>query len=565
MKEYKIGENMSSGAEKVENVIREKQAEEQTNIPNDGGRVALNNENDRAAHRVEHAIHIAEQKKARAVQAEQRRAQRRERKAAERFSREQKLQERLREEEKRRKRTPGFGGWLAAVVTLGAVCLILATVVTVGAIDMSRAKQAIADGYRGSLYELVGIVENIDNDLDRARISASPEQQSRILTDMLVQARVAETDVEKIPVAAEEDANLSNFFNTTARTCERLLSKIRDGGSLDEQDVVNIEKLYVKSHKVRQTLAELASTLTTDDMMLFIKGGENKLSSALRSIEEMTMDENKLNADMGGGKEQTPPHNRQKSGENTDKGETVATQGGGENSPKQDEKKQPQKIDVAKAEKLLLKYFKDYNVQSVSFLGEMHEKQFPVYNFELLDGDENSLYAQVSAMDGTLVRFNYYRECQDRKFDVENAKTLAENFLTSLGYESVTAIRSSELGTDEDFLFCYEQDGVVYYEDAIKVKVCLERGVVSGMDALQFMKNHRGRVEPSAKLNLSQAREKLHKNLSVDSARMCVIKAGGKERCAYEFLCSYKDENYLVYIDADTGRELSIINTKTFQ
>lgn len=564
MKENKIGENMSSGAEKVENVIRENEQQEQQNTAYDGGRVALNKENDHAAHRVEHAIQVAEQKKANALKAEQRRAQKRERKAAEKAARERRLQEQNREKEKQRKRTPGFGGWLAAVITLGAVCLILATVVTVGAIDMSRTKQSIADGYRGSLYELVGIVENIDNDLDRARISASPEQQSRILTDTLVQARVAETDVEKMPVSAEEDANLSTFFNNTARTCERLLSKIRNGESLDDKDVAAIEKLYQKSHQVRGVLNELATTMTTDDMMLFIKGGENRLSSALRSIEEMTMEENKLGADMGGGKQEMPPHKEQKEQE---KDKAVAAQGEGEGeiSAKNGKEKEPQKIDAAKAEELVRKYFKDYSIDTVSFIGETHDKKLPVYNFELMDTDENSLYAQVSTADGTLVRFNYYRECQDKKFDVENAKMLAENFLASLGYENVTAIRSSELGTDEDFLFCYEQDGVVYYGDAIKVKVCLERGVVSGMDATGFIKNHRGRVEPSAKINLSQAREKLHKNLSVESARMCVIKAGGKERCAYEFLCSYKEDMYLVYIDADTGRELSIVNTKTLR
>ena len=559
MKENKIGENMSSGAEKVENVIRENERKQLENPSYDRGRVALNKENDQAAHRVEHAIHVAERKKAHAIKAEQRRAEKRERKAAERAARKRENQQRVREQDKQKKRVPGFGGWLAAVIALGATCLVLATVVTVGAIDMSRTKQGVADGYRSSLYELVGIVENIDNDLDRVRISASPQQQSRILTDALVQARVAETDVEKIPVSAEDDANFSAFFNHTARTCEHLLSKIRDGGSLDEKDTALLDKLYQKSHGVRQTLGELASTMTTDDMVLFLKGGENRLTDAFRSIEEMTMEENKLGKNMGSGQQEMPPHQKQKEQE---KDKAVSAQG--DNASQGGEQKNA-KIDSAKAEELVFGYFKGYSIDGIAFLGETHDKHVPMYNFGLTDKEGNSLYAQVSAMDGALVRFNYYKECSEKKFDEENAKMLAENFLTSLGYEGVTAVRSTALGTDEDFLFCYEQDGVVYYDDAIKVKVCLERGVVSGLDATEFIKNHKGRVEPNAKLNLSQAREKLHKDLTMESARMCVIKAGGKERCAYEFLCSYKDEMYLVYIDADTGRELSIVNTKTFR
>lgn len=555
---------MSSGAEKVENVIRENGQVKDEKLSNDGDRVALNLENERAAHRVEHAVHMAEQKKARAYQAEEKRARERERKAALRSAREQKLQARLREQEKRRKRTPGFGGWIAAVVTLGAICLILATVVTVGAIDMARTKQGVVDGYRSSLYELVGIVENIDNDLDRARVSASSKQQSRILTDMLVQARVAETDVEKIPVESNENANLSRFFNSTANTCERLLAKLRNGEALDEKDQEQIQSLYQKSHKARQTLYELSSTLTTDDMMLFLKGGENKLTSALRAIEEMTMDENKLKADMDGGREQDVKHDNKKSGKIDEQEQAVSSQPQEGNfiKPNPAEMK---KVDVAQAEKLLLQYFKEYPIKNNSFIGETRDRGMLLYNFELTDQNDNSLYAQISAMDGALVRFNYYQECQEKKFDVENAKTLAENFLESLGYENLTVMRNNEFGTDEDFLFCFEQDGVVYYEDAIKVKVCLERGVVSGMDATRFLKNHRSRVEPNAKINLSQAREKLHKKLNVESARMCVIKANKQECCAYEFLCSYEDEMYLVYIDANSGEEISIVNTKTLR
>lgn len=558
MKENKIGENKSSGAEKVENIIREKEQQSTHNSLQDGDRVALNKENDNANHRVEYAIQFAEKRKANAIRAERRRAEKRERRAAEKTLREKKLQEQLREKEKQRKRSAGFGGWLAAVITLGAVCLVLATVVTVGAIDMSRTKQGIADGYRASLYELVGIVENIDNDLDRARISASPEQQSRILTDALIQARVAETDVEKMPISAEEDANLTSFFNRTARVCEGMLAKIRNGEQLNDKDVEMVEGLYQKSHQVRQTLNELATTMTTDDMMLFLKGGENKLSTAIRSIEEMTLEENKLGADMGGGKGETPPHKNQ-----TDNGKGEKPTFMQSENQKETRLEKAQKIDVKKAEELVKKYFKNYSIQSISFIGEAHNKWLPVYNFELMDNEENSLYAQISALDGALIRFNYYRECQDKKFDGDNAKMIAENFLSSLGYENVTAIRSSGLGTDEDFLFCYEKDGVVYYSDAIKVKVCLERGIVSGMDAGEFIKNHRDRLEPSAKITLAQARENLHHSVEVESARMCVINIGPKERCAYEFLCSYKDDNYLIYIDAETGRELSIVNTKS--
>ncbi len=551
MKDNQVGKNMSSGAEKVETVSNQHATEQRMDIPNAGGRVELNNqlhaEKEQAEHRIEQAVAQTERKKARAILAEQRMAEKRERRAELKAVRERRKEERSRQEEKQKKRTPGYGGWLAAVITLGAACLVLATVVTVGAIEMSKTKQLMVSGYRGSLYELVGVVENIDDDLDRARISASPQQQGRILTDMLVQARIAETDVEKLPISAEQDANLSAFFNRTAKTCERMLAKLRDGESLTEQDIQTVERLYKTSHSIRATLDELAATLTTDDMMLFIKGGgEDRLTSALQKVEETTLQENTLDKDMGAGKE---PRKKEKS-------QNQPTKGVGEKS---------EKIDPAKAEELVRGYFKEYSIDTVNYVGETHAKGLPVYNYELLDKDETRLDAQVSSLDGTLVKFNYFKECKEVKFDTEKAKLLAESFLATLGYDNVTAVRVSEMGTDGDFLFCYETDGVVYYKDAIKVKVCLERGLVSGMDASGFLKNHHTRVEPTAKLNLSEAREKLSDKLEVESAKMCVIDVAGKERSAYEFLCSYQDELYFVYVDANTGRELSIINVKNLR
>ena len=100
MKENKIGENQSSGAEKVENIIREKHAKNVQNESFDGGRDALNKENAHAASRIEHAVRLSEQRKARAIAAEQKRARHREQKAAEKSIRERKLQEQARENSK---------------------------------------------------------------------------------------------------------------------------------------------------------------------------------------------------------------------------------------------------------------------------------------------------------------------------------------------------------------------------------------------------------------------------------------------------------------------------------
>ena len=113
-----------------------------------------------------------------------------------------------------------------------------------------------------------------------------------------------------------------------------------------------------------------------------------------------------------------------------------------------------------------------------------------------------------------------------------------------------------------DFTFVYEDDDVAYYPDEVRVKICRSRGVVTGFDASKYLQNHKERKDVEPKLSLGKAKTKLHKNLTVESSRLAVLPAGRKERAAYEFLCSYGEEMYFVYMDANSGEEIAIINAR---
>ena len=173
------------------------------------------------------------------------------------------------------------------------------------------------------------------------------------------------------------------------------------------------------------------------------------------------------------------------------------------------------------------------------------------------------LFAELSQKDGALIKFDYYEDCQSDTFDIHNAERIAEEFLEKLGYEDMEVVRYKENGTMTDFTFVYEDDGVAYYPDEVRVKICRSRGVVTGFDASKYMQNHKKREDVSPKLSLGEAQERLHKNLTVESSRLAVVQAGRRERVAYEFLCSYDKELYFVYLDGNTGEEISIINART--
>ncbi|MBQ5927300.1 MAG: germination protein YpeB, partial [Clostridia bacterium] len=440
--------------------------------------------------------------------------------------REQRLKDRQHRRETRR--TPGFGGWLAAVISLGAVCLALTSVLTYGALNLTKANGMITTGYRGNLYELVGIMDEVDVDLNKARVASGKEEQEKLLTDLLVQARLAESNLEKMPFSSKDDENMTAFLNRTAFTAERMLEKLRSGEGLSEADAQKIETLYRTNHEIRSKLDELVMQASDKDLDCMLKGKKNKIVERFKEMERTAM----------------PDH--------ADKVESPF-----EGALKRSEDGKKKEISTMEAEEQCRSYFKDFAVEKIEYAGETISQKINAYNFFLTDKDGVKIFAEISK-DGKLVEFDYFKPCKKTNFDLDRCKDIAQDFLSSLGYENMKPVWMSEGGATVTLHFVYEQDGVLVHSDMVKVKICQERGVVSGLDASAFLKNHRGRGEMNFKITAEQGKNTLNKNLTVLSESAVLIPAQGKERTAYEFICSYDDTQYFIYVDGNSGKEIAI-------
>ena len=392
--------------------------------------------------------------------------------------------------------------------------------------------------HRATMSELTGVMEHVDDDLDRMRISASATQQSRILSDLLVQSRLAAQDLERLPISAEAEKNMTTFVNRTAKACQRMLAKLASGETLSAEDMQTIERLYQTNHSVRTELDKLMANMQDKDLMDYIKEGVGSVADTLKNLENLTLEENRMAFD--------------KAKEKIDE----KAQG------KMSEEGATKRIEPAKAEQLCMAYFSDYSIQDFQCVGETVSRSYAAYNVQGYDDKGTLLFAELSQKDGTLLRFDYYEDCNQETFDLKNARRIAEEFLDKLGYDDMEVVRLRENGTTTDFTYVYFDDGVAYYPDEVHVKVCRTRGVVTGLDATKFIKNHKDREEPDVKYNLAQAQAKLKKGLEVEASRLSVVGTARGEVAAYEFLCSYGGEMYFVFLDANTGEEISIVNAK---
>lgn len=440
-----------------------------------------------------------------------------------------------RAEKNDKRHAPGFGGWLAAVITLGVTTLALGTMTTYGWINMNGMQAEIASTHTESVYELNSIVDNLDANLSKARVANSQSEQVKLLSEIAIESEMAETVLERLPVETQFTQNATSFVNKMGDSAQGMLRQVSGGKKLSDSQIASLEYMYKANAQLKKTINELVSEAGTGDVLAAMRGKTDGLFYV--SFGELENNPVEVPKEINDG-----PF-----AENVKKASSKNLKG-------------LKEITASEAENLAKKYFKDYNVTEANCTGEATAEQLTVYNLSLKTND-GEMYAQISKQGGKVVEFNSYKDCSDKNFSVERCIDIAEDFLESLGYDDMKAVWTSENGTTCNLNFVYEDDDVIYYSDMVKVKVCEERGIVTGAEALSYVLNHTDRHidDDDATLTKSEARAKLHKGFDVKGARLAVIPVEGAEVLCYEFNGEYEGSEYYIYIDATTGNEVQVL------
>lgn len=148
----------------------------------------------------------------------------------------------------------------------------------------------------------------------------------------------------------------------------------------------------------------------------------------------------------------------------------------------------------------------------------------------------------------------------ESSIDEETAVSKAKEYLSQLGYKSMTSSYYSVYDGVCTVNFAYNQNGVICYPDLIKVSISLDSGEMAALDARTYLANH---TEHSTDFTLTEAeaRARINKALDIISVRKSVIPTEAEtEYSCYEVHCSDTQGNEaLIYIDGKTGQEREIL------
>lgn len=429
----------------------------------------------------------------------------------------------------------GYGGWLAAVISLGCATLVLAGLLTFSIFEPSKTQSGYNDQNARGFYDLVGYVDNIDVNLSKFMASNDDGVRQKLLGDVRVQSNLAVENLSSLAIKDDSKYYTTKFINQTGDYAKYLGEKLMSGKPLTEKDVLTIESIYETNRYIKESLDELTGEIDENfDFSTIYEGkDDNVVIKRFKDLESKSVEYPHMVYD-GAFADEIKSGNAESL-------------------------KNEKEVSESEATDMLKKYFSNLTLGEVTLTGDINDEVLSGYNFTAVDGDGVQIDAQLSKKGGKLMNFNYYKECSALNYDLEACKKIADEFLKKAGLKNMKAVWVLEDGANATVNYAYEQDGVICYSDLVKISVCRERGAVNGMDAKNYYLNHKVRKLATPLIKLGEAQSRLNGSLTVQKSSLALIpQNGGSETLAYEFIAGKGDDTYYVYIDALTGAEADI-------
>lgn len=460
----------------------------------------------------------------------------RERKAEAKAEKKRAKQMKKRERERRRKENKGYGGWLAAVISLGVTVLVLSSVLAMNIFMPTATDKQLAAMYEKSYYDTVTYVSNLDSNLSKALATKDGDALQKYMLELAVQSELAENDINRLPLEDSAKFYTTKLINQIGDFAKYLNKKLIDGESLTESDIAALNQLYEANRQFKESLARITYKMGEGYDFKKLEKDGSELLSGMEELQNLSAEYPELIYD-------------------------------GPFSDGQNQKEVKglvgEEITVEQAREKFVAVFNEYGISEIEDAGETSGR-FDCYNFTAMS-DGARIYAQISKKGGHVILFDYYKDCSVINYDGEDLIPVGQEFLKNLGFENMTCVWASSSQAVTSLNFAYEQNGVIVYSDLVKLTVCQETGKVTGMEAAPYYMNHVERNMPAPAISAAVAKEKVSSTLEITGTRMAYIPKSENTEClTYEFRAEKDGEIFYVYIDAVSGRQVEmfmVINT----
>ena len=396
---------------------------------------------------------------------------------------------------------------------LTLIIVLIAIIIGIGLYTYKKQmeyRQASENDYNMAFYELVDYVQNVETYLAKSLISNTPEHGAETLTHVWREANLAQSYLARLPIESNELSNTSKFLNQVSDYSYSLSRKNIYDEDLTQDDLKNLKQLHQYSVELENTLTQLSEDinsgrvnwkdLTKDENVNFAKQVSNISKDSFKNMEENFHEYSGLIYDGAFSEHITSKEKKGLTGDD---------------------------ITEETAKLKVEEFIGKEKIKEINSLGFAENANIPSYNFSLKTEECDNINVSISKKGGHIIYMNGNREV--------NSGMLTINY-------------------------AYEQDGVIMYPDLIKVKVALDDGRILGIETTGYLNNHTVRDISKIKISKDEAKKTLNKELNIMSEGLAVIPTEWEsEVLCYEFKGKIENQEFLVYINAENGKEEDIL------
>ncbi|MGH4126129.1 MAG: germination protein YpeB [Clostridium sp.] len=402
--------------------------------------------------------------------------------------------------------------------------------------------------YSKNMYELISSVQNIRINLGKAAIVGSREQSIVVFEEVFRYSATANDKLHSLPIEQSVVGDTSEFLTQVGDFCYSLAKATSEGKELSVKEYGVIDELERQSYTLQEQLNGVLSDINDGKVkwgeirkkstFAFAKVGDDLVNEKFKGIQKQIVQYPALNYD----------------GPFSDNVLEI--------KPKIMSQKE---VSQSEAAKTIKNIFGEDKIESIENKAVQGKTRIPSYTFYVMfkgrDKGEPKTVIEVSKNGGRIVYLLDNRTIGKKAIDINKAIKGGSVFIGKIGYKNMEPTYALNYENTAVVSYVYNQGQVAVYPDQVKLKIALDDGSIIGIESEKFLVSHvekRQIVKP--KITAVKAQERVGKRLKINKISLAIVPTEmNKEVLCYEFLGSYKEKNFIVYINADTGYEQKIM------
>lgn len=410
----------------------------------------------------------------------------------------------------------------------------------------AAAERELSARYQQAFFEALEHVENVEVLLSKGLIASSPEQVTRLFSDVRAHAAAAQVSLTQLPLFHGALMNTSKFLAQVADFGAQVARKAAAGEPPDGDALELMRRL-------RQEAAALSAQL--HEVQKEAAGGRMPWEEVRRRASRAL-----------GGREAPSAPGFDRIEDHFEQLPVIQYDGPFSDHVLQRKPKglTGEPVSERRAEEIALEFSPlGPKGELVATAEQRVNGDVPGYRVALRRRGEEQPVAvmDVSEKGGHVVWMLALRDVKEARLSLDEAKWRAEAFLRERGFGPMAATYLSEAENQAVIPFVPEVDGVLVYPDLVKVTVALDDGEIVGFEALGYLMSHTEREIPEPALSAAEAKERISPQLTATGEpRLAIIPLDTLEEVfTWEVPATLGSDRYLVYINALTGREERIL------